>query len=220
MDTSKSLCCILGKNGLVFCAFVHQIIFGKTENNKFIKNESFYFDLNKICELFCAFFKLIKAFTNKNFQANGKLCSNDGYFYKWKLQEENSEVVINLSIEYQEQTTLQLQLSICDFNDIILLVSHLLLPSLGLKDKEAMVIQTILTLDLDQILKLKNDKAVNAFLKTHEKQFDLSYLESYNITLLISYHLDIIVAINTMKCLYNHNLNITHKNIDMMLSCH
>jgi len=219
MKTNKSFCSILGKNGLVFCAFLHQIVFGKVENDDFVENQYFEFSLNKICELFCAFFNLIKAITNKNFKANGLLCLKDTCQYQWKLHQENDDTIIILSIECNQKTTLQLNLTICDFNDVILLVSHLILPCLNLKDKETFVIQNILTLDLDQLLKLKNDKAIHVFLKNHEKEFDLTNIEAYNCTLLISYHLDVIVAIHNVKSLYNSDICIMVKNIEIMLSC-
>jgi len=219
MKTSESLCCILGKNDIVFCAFVHLIVFGKINNGEFVENQFFKFSLNKICQLFCAFFKLIKSFSKKDFTASGFLCDRSETMYKWKLQN-NSDAQIVLSIEINDTSIFELHLSICDFNDIILLASHMILPCLNLKTKEFSVLQLLITADLDQILKLKSEKAVKTFLESHQNNFALSNIEYYNISLIISYHLDIIVAINTMKSLYNQSLNITHQNIDMMLSCH
>ena len=78
----------------------------------------------------------------------------------------------------------------------------------------------ILTFDLDQILKFKNETSIHTFLKKHAHDFDLSAIEVHAIGLLIYYHLDIIVAIHTIKSLYNPVLSLTHKNIDYMLSAH
>ena len=58
------------------------------------------------------------------------------------------------------------------------------------------------------------------FLRRKDNAFDLNFSEVHSLSLLIYYHLDLLVAIHNMKSLYNPSLNITHRNIDMMLSCH
>lgn len=219
MKLDESFCCIFSKNDLVFCAFLHHIIFGKVENSEFKKNQYFQFSLNNICELFCAFFKIVKAYTQKDFKAEGQLCHHADCKYSWKLQNDNENIIIVFSIEVNGNSTLELSLSIIQFNDLVLLTSHMILPCLHLKNKETFVIQFILSLDLNQILSFKKKSLVSTFLKSHQAEFDLTSMEVYNIELIISYHLDVIVAINMMQSLYNQNLTITHTNIDKMLSC-
>ena len=73
--------------------------------------------------------------------------------------------------------------------------------------------------ELEFILKFKEESKIATFLKTLES-FNLSAFEVHSLSMLIFYHLDIIIAIHNIKSLYNPTLSITQKNIETMLSCH
>ena len=207
-------------NNLTFCAFNQKLVFGLMKNEKFEDGRYFEFSLNEICDLFCALFYIVKGFTKPNSELEGILCKKNGTLsYVWQI-EKNTETSIKLSHMNENCATYELFLTIPDFNDAVLLLGHLILPCLNLKEKEYKVFQLILTLDLEQILKFKNESLITVFLSHKDNAFDLNTLEMHSLSLLIYYHLDILVAIHNVKSLYNPSLNITHRNIDMMLSCH
>ena len=183
--------------GIRFCAFDQQIVFGKCQLEKFDEKKCFLIEIPEIPELFTALFHIVKTFSTVK-EGDGillKTTKNDQLFY-------------------------ELQLSILQFNDLIFLLGALILPSLNLKEKTLKIFSLILDLELDQILKFRQSKLLNQFLDKFKKVDEpLSAIEIHFTAILIQYHLDILVAIHCIKSLYNVDLNITNKNIEFMLSC-
>ena len=222
MAAVKELFRITSKTkNLTFCAFYQKIVFGVLQNDTFEEATSFQFNLNDICDLFCGLFYIVKGFTKPNAELQGTLCKkNEQFFYLWQIDKNHDGPLIKFKHKNQDRITFELCLTIPDFNDVVLLLGHLILPCLNLKDKEYKVFELILSLDLEQILKFKNDAMIITFLRRKDNAFDLNFSEVHSLSLLLYYHLDLLVAIHNMKSLYNPSLNITHRNIDMMLSCH
>lgn len=208
-------------NNLTFCAFYQKVVFGVFEDDTFKDNAYFEFNLNDICDLFCGLFYIVKGFTKPNTELKGTLCKkNENLYYEWEIDKHMDGPIIKLRHKNQDCITFEQCLTVPDFNDVVLLLGHLILPSLNLKDKEYKVFKLILTLDLEQILKFKNEAMIITFLSRKDNSFDLNFIEVHSLALLIYYHLDLLVAIHNLRSLYNPALNITHRNIDMMLSCH
>lgn len=220
MKVNEAIFSITAKSGLIFSVFIHKIVFGYTKDNCF-EEKCFVIDLNKICEVFCAFFQIVKNYTQKK-KSKGVLCKlSNTVQYHWELAIQNESTIITLTsiMNDSNDSNFELNLSILEFNDCVLILSNLILTARNLAEKEVQVFSKILNMELDQILKFKNEKMIFTFLKMHEKDFLLSSIETHNVSLLIQYHLDILVAINTMKSLYNAHLSTTQSNIDVMLSC-
>ena len=126
---------------------------------------------------------------------------------------------IKFFIKQASNISYEVLLTAFEFNDLILLLGNLILPSLLLPEGINEVFAKLITLDLDQILKLRNEKAILTFLESQIQNFNFSRKEIHHILILVHYHLDVIVAIHNIKSLYNPSLNLTLKNIDLMLSC-
>ena len=196
-------------------------MFGVLKDDNFEDGKCFEFSLSDICELFCGLFYIVKGFTKSDCENEGSLCKKSNEVsYVWRIENVNDETVIILTNKNCETITSQLSLTIPEFNDAVYLLANLILPCLNLKEKEFKIFQLILTLDLEQILKFKNDTLIHSFLNRKDGAFDLTSIEVHSISILIYYHLDLLVAIHNLKSLYNPGLNITHQNINMMLSCH
>ena len=207
--------------GIRFCAFDQQIVFGKCQLEKFDEKKCFLIEIPEIPELFTALFHIVKTFSTVK-EGDGILLKkrSSDITYLWKVAKCNEEAQVFLKTTKNDQLFYELQLSILQFNDLIFLLGALILPSLNLKEKTLKIFSLILDLELDQILKFRQTKLLNQFLDKFKKVDEpLSAIEIHFTAILIQYHLDILVAIHCIKSLYNVDLNITNKNIEFMLSC-
>ena len=221
MESKNSLLKIHSKiQSLLFCAFVNKIVFGKSEDDKFVNNKYFEININEISEVFCGLFYIVKAFSTKS-DASGLLSKkSESLFYKWEVKHQNKDAIIELLIYEANERKYQLSISILEFNDLVFLLGHLILPSLNLTGYTQRAFELISEMDLDQINKLKQEKQMKRFLDDFIKNIgDVSQFEANCIKILTQYHLDVIVAVHCIKSLYNNDLNITNSNINLMLSC-
>ena len=202
-----------------FCAFPHQIVFGKTENGVFKQWHYFKFSLHDVPLLFRGLFYIVKSFSI-DCGGEGLICKKvTGVLYQWKVSKVNGEQQILLYISEKDVVRFELKLSLLQFNDIVFLLGLIILPSLDLSQHGQSAFESIVELELEQILKFKQTKVLKDFLHDFKKANAVSEKEVYMISILVQYHLDIIVAIHCIKSLYNSDLNITNTNIDAMLSC-
>ena len=222
MDTNCAILTINSKiDGLKFCAFDQKIVFGTPHHDIFEESNSFEVKLNDLPLTFQAFFYIVKsAYTADATTQGAFLKKSDLLFYTWEIIKDSKGPIVLLFAKANDTILYKLQLSILQFNDVVLLLSMLILPALNVKDNVLSAFKSILALDLEQIIKLKCEKELRLFLTNYHKEHNfLSELDIHCISLLAHYHLDILVAIHNIKSLYNSNLSITKQNIDMMLSC-
>ena len=205
---------------LVFCAFFNKIAFGKSDEEKFEEKHHFEININEISEVFCALFYIVKAFSTLKDTTGTLLKKSDTIEYVWEVHLKKKDPLIFLRIFDTEQMTYELSMTIFEFNDMVFLLGNLILPALNLKTNEQRAFQLISEMDLDQINKLKQEKTLKQFFnELRHKIENISEFEIHCTSILTQYHLDTIVAIHCIKSLYNSELNITTKNINLMLSC-
>lgn len=199
-------------------AFEKKLCFGPLKQNRFEAGQFFEIALNDVFDFFCALFYIVKSFTTK-IEANGLLIQKTAEMkYTWRtLNKEN--FVIAFNVETNETIQYQIEMTLLQFNDILFLISNLLIYCLTISCKERLMFQKILQLNLDQILKFKTETILAKYLQEQRTSFDLTEIEMYRYCLLIFYNLDVIVAIHNIKSLYNPALSVTQKNINQMLSC-
>jgi len=221
VNLKEAIFCVNAKScDVSVCAFNKKLCFGPASEDNTLKNLKYFeIRLNDITDFFCALFYIVKSFTTKT-GSNGLLCSkNETVNYKWQTINDDS-FNIQFIIFKNGVEEFKLELSILQFNDILFLISHIILHCLSISIKETYIINNIILLDLDQLLQFKNETTLLNFLNQHKLDFDLNFVEIHQFSLWIFYNLDIIIAIHNIKSLYNPSLAITHKNIDKMLSCH
>ena len=221
IEIEKAIICVQSKiKDIVFSIFRHKIVFGKVSSEKYEEFKCFVFPLSEQSEIFCALLQIVKALSTSS-ENEGDLCKKTAQVtYAWKVSYNAQEPLIKFFIKQESSISFEVLFNALEFNDLILLLGNLILPSLLLTDGANEVFLRIITLDLEQILKLRNENAILRFLESHKDAFNLSGKEIHHVSILVHYHLDIIVAIHNIKSLYNPSLNLTLKNIDLMLSCH
>ena len=155
-----------------------------------------------------------------NSENEGNLCKKSSQAsYAWKVSKHSGNALIQFFIKEGSNIRFEVFFNALEFNDLILLLGNMFLPSLVLPEGANEAFIKIISFELDQILKFRNEKAIQTFLENHLVHFNLSRKNIYHILILVHYHLDVIVAIHNIKSLYNPSLNLTLKNIDRMLSC-
>ena len=221
MEFKNAILCVPTKlEEIVICAFKHKIVFGKDNNEKFEATECFELNHYQYCELFRGLFGIIKAYSRNTSETKGLFCKKCSTIsYTWEILNPGIEATIKLVVENNSKQGYQIILSILEFNDLVLLLGNLILPSLNLNESANSVFRLILCFDLDQILKFKKEDYITNLLREKKQHLSLSEIEIHRIAILVHYYLDIIVAIHCIKSLYNTDLNITQKNIELMLSC-
>lgn len=220
MEIQKALISVQSKiKDICFGTFRHKIVFGKLCNEKFEEFKCFELSLSELSEIFCGLFQIVKAIST-NSENEGNLCKKSSQAsYAWKVSINSGIVLIQFFIKQASTINFEVSLNTLEFNDLILLLGNLILPSLVLPEGAHEVFVRIINLDLDQILKFRNENAIKTFLEKHLQDFNLSRKDMHHVLILVHYHLDVIVAIHNIKSLYNPSLNLTLKNIDRMLSC-
>ena len=96
-----------------------------------------------------------------------------------------------------------------------------MLPSLNLQPKYFSFFQYLSQLELNDLLSLKTIAQIESVLVNFIKQQQLEFspLDIFNLSVLIEYHLDIIVAKNKILSFYNENNSTTQENIKRMEDC-
>ena len=222
MEFKNAILCVPTKlEEIVICAFKHKIVFGKEKNEKFELDECFEFNHYQYCDVFRGLFGIIKAYSRSTNDTKGLFCKKSATLsYTWEIVfNAESDPSIQLIVEKNSEKGYQIILSILAFNDLVLLLGNLILPSLNFNESANSVFRLILRFELDQILKLKQEECITNVLKEKKQLLSLSEIDIHRISILVHYYLDVIVAIHCIKSLYNTDLYITQKNIELMLSC-
>ena len=206
---------------IVIAAFDHKVVFGRNCGQKFETLQCFEINHNHVCEVFRGLFYIIKAYSKNSSDTNGSLCKKSAsILYTWKIEPSiGNEPTILLIIQNNGNECYKLSLTIVHFNDIVLLLGNLILPSLNLSESANSVFEFILQLELEHLLQLKNAKSIDNLLLKNKNLLGLTQIEIHRISILVYYHLDVIIAIHTTKSLYNPELSLIHKNIDLIVSC-
>ena len=220
IDIEKAIVSVQSKiKDIVFSTFRHKIVFGKASNEKYEEFKCFEFSLSELSEIFCGLFQIVKALSTSS-ENEGDLCKKTTQLiYSWKVSNNSGQPSIQFLIKKEFKIIFEVFFNALEFNDLILLLGNMILPSLVLPEGANEAFIKIISFELDQILKFRNEKAVRTFLETHMEPFNLTRKELHHVLILVHYHLDVIVAIHNIKSLYNPSLNLTLKNIDLMLSC-
>ena len=221
MEVQNAIFSIRAKfDNFVFCAFDHQILFGTPSYGKFEPFKCFEVNHYEMCDLFCGLFYIVKSISTNVNTKKGVLCKKSNVLsYFWEIVNESNKKMICFSIEQNSNICYKYDFKISHFNDTVFSIGNLAISCLKLSEKSQTITQHVLNLDLDQILKFRKEDCLKMFLRSQKQNFHLSSIEEHEIYLQIFYHLDVIVAIHNIKSLYNNDLNLTHKNIDTMLSC-
>ena len=208
MEIGKAIISVQSKiQDIVFSTFRHKIVFGKPLNEKYEELKCFEFSVAELSEIFCGLFQIVKA-VSTNTENEGDFCKKSVQVtYAWKVS--MGPTLIKFFIKQIANISFEVKFNALEFNDLIFLLGNLILPSLVLTEGANEAFIKITSLDLDQILKLRNEKAIQTFLENHKAAFNLSQLEIHHTLILIHYHLDVIVAIHNIKSLYNPSLNLS-----------
>ena len=160
IDIDKAIVSVQSKiKDIVFSTFRHKIVFGKASNEKYEEFKCFEFSLSEMSEIFCGLFQIVKALSTSS-ENEGDLCKKTTeVIYSWKVSKHSGNALIQFFIKEGSNIRFEVFFNALEFNDLILLLGNMILPSLVLPEGPNEAFVKIISLDLDQILKLRNEKA-------------------------------------------------------------
>jgi len=200
LHVSNSNICLISDNNLFCTSFPAKIIIGNVEKCEYIKNQFFEFekaDIVPFCQSICTIVKSIA--TQKDSKGILVEKSNSLYIYIY----EYSKKTLYFVIETLSETVFKVPFNLEEFNEIILIFSQLILPSLCLENDALELLEFVSYCTQDEILNLRSYQDCKQLLaKKHyvlQKNFYCSYILCY---------IDILVIVNRLRSLYNKDIKI------------
>lgn len=131
---------------------------------------------------------------------------------------ENFEQKIIFGIELNLNVSFELCLTDVEFNNFILVLKQLIIPTLCFNPCHTLVFKTALSCELNEILKLKTDRSAEAFVKKTLSSLNASYGDYYSSEIFLTYYLEIILVNHLLHTLYNPAENLSAKIITAITS--
>lgn len=201
----------LKKDDIFMSALPFKLLFGIIDFSQKQYKAKQYFEIPifQIHQWYLAFVKIIEAFTNTSKTTEGPITIlNDSVTYYWKLLNKN----IIFGIETNLNVSFEVLLTDLEFNNFVLVLKQLIIPTLCFKPCHTLVFKTALLCELNDILKLKTDQNAEAFVnKTLSSSKNLSYDDYYSSQIFLTYYLEIIIVNNLLNTMYNPAENLTSK---------
>ena len=220
MELKNAILTIISKQKVVFSAFKQKIVFGFINNDAFVPNQCFEFEVCDFYKIFIGLFQIVKTLSHNSNDVSGIFCQKELETYMWQCNFENDTFIVTLSLKRNDTAMFDLAFNPTEFNDIPRLLSQLMLLSLNLEDKYFKIFRLATECELTRLLKLKDltqiEDLVLSLCKTNDV---LSHAEKYCCSLLIDYHLDVIIAINKIFSFYNKAINSTNEIVNLMENC-
>lgn len=227
MELSKAIFSVHSKKQDLFVsAFKYKVVFGFLKDTLSYEEEtSFQFEFSSYHKIYIGFFPIIKCISKKSNVKDGVLIQKENYCYRWMINEGSSSITIHLSIQRtnknsrnESQLTLNLTLSLEEFNNLVFLISNMCLISLDLSYENFTIFETFSSFETDRILSCQNKDNLKQELAnlTHPKITDVKLFIACE---LVFYNLDIIFCVHRLRSFVNEELLFSNLNIKQMLDC-
>jgi hypothetical protein len=196
LETFTLLLAVKHKNCFIGCV-EGQIIFGKVNSRQFEDNYSVIINLTDIVDVYCGIIKLLSC------TVNGPYPSEKINFLKtssWQALSRNNIVLI---IEKNKsQKTLEFDYE--SFNSLLFCFAKVLLPSLGLNEKEKLLLHKIISLPIDSIVMLKDPQ--KCFLYCNDLD-NREKVDAFNLSTLISHYCDVLIVYKKILSIWDESFN-------------
>lgn len=183
LETIVLLLAVKHKNCFVGCV-KGQIIIGNINSDQFEDNSSVVICLTDIVDVYCGIVKLIACIVNGPYPSEKitflETCS-------WQALNRNNILLI---IEKNgSQKTLEFDYE--SFNSFLYCFAKVILPCLGLNEKEKLLLHKIALLPTDSIVTLKDPQQCYLYCKKLDEGHQM---DAYNLSTLIAHYCDILVV--------------------------
>lgn len=187
---------ILCANGNLCCAtFPPQIVIGFVEHSVFKNNEFFVFVKSDFFPLYASITKIVNNIANGITHDETGIISTkeDGNIYYWCLNQGS----ICLGIKCESKIVLQHSFSLENFNDFVIILSQLILPTICFKDDVFKCLDFASGCAIETLLKISNvNESVDFLKQTYSSSDHILAINLY-------YYLETVIIVKKMKSLYN-----------------
>jgi len=206
----------LKRDNLLIGVFKHCVLLGQlNDSERFDLDKSFIFYHFQFSLVFHGIWTILKTISGNSTEKNGTfLTHSENDKYSWQLTN-SKKIRLN-----KTNDVACLTFELAEFNDLILIFSRSFLFCLNLKPDEFQLLNQLSDFSLDELVDLDSFAKIDKFLILNTDQLELSgmnILQKNIFSVLIFYHLDIIIVVHKLKCLYNDSLSITKTNVELIL---
>lgn len=184
----------------IFCAsFPTKIVIGNVENGQFINNQYFEFDKCDIPCLTRSIVEMVQSIANTATKKAIFLSKGEHFKYYWEY--EGTLKTVYILSENHSEITFKVPFSLEEFNDLISILTFLILPSLCLDNNACQLLHFVSDCPLEEIVPIKTLQEYYDYLKA--KNFPLQH---FNLCAYLLHYKEILISLIQLKSLYNHDL--------------
>lgn len=199
LKIQNSITTIVCDNNLCLSAFPTMLVFGKINNYEYDKNTSFRFFKTDFIDLYTSIVKIVTEVAVKSTK-NGMILQRkaENLVYFWSVKQIEDCTIISMGIESSSEITTKVHFSLEEFNDFVLILSQLFLPTICFDFTMVQFLNKACSAPLNEILELRTVENCDKFVSKYKLSFEtIPYLICYK---------EILVVICKLKSLYNPNL--------------
>jgi len=179
-----------------------QIILGSVASMKFDENCCVIISIKDIVDFYCGLIKLFSLIAAGPYPSD-KVSFLD--YYSWQALNRN-HVILGIKRNDTQRT---IEFDYESFNSLIFCFSKVLFVSLGLREKEKILLHQIAAMSPDTIISLKDPQQCSIFCK------DLN-TDAFNLSVLVTHYLDIIIIYKKLLSVWDESFN--KMNIERILT--
>jgi hypothetical protein len=208
----------LKKSEIFMSSFAGKIVIGEPNYLGYLDSQSFQFKHNEFLDLYLSLVKIVQYFAcDSNIEDKGLILTpseNIIYFWSGKVvqKNQNTEKVVKLGKEINDNITFEIILNIDQFNEVVYTFSLLMLTCLCLKSTEIEVIEDITEeLSITRLLSFKRKKVCSRYLKEYIKAKEIDNISDYNLCQLLIYYNELIIIYKKIKSMINPVIHEIHR---------
>lgn len=198
-DLKNALLLLFSDNNLCCASFPGNLVIGAIDQETFIQNQYFEFTKSDLRNLYKAVIEIVACIAKNTEKKDAILKKEDeSIVYFWSF----SNTTVYIGIETISTTTYKIPFSLDEFNDFVLILSKLIMPTLCLKSEPFLLLEFVSDFPPKEFLALKDFADVLKFL--HSKKYNLfdSTFATY-----ILYYKEILLIVSMLKSLHNQERN-------------
>lgn len=200
MFSVKNSSLLLVSDNNLFCAsFPAKVIIGNTKNYEFITNEYFEYEKKDFINLCQAIICIVKTIALAKGDKGILIEKDVDLRYFWIY--ESSMKIVFLGIEKDPNIIFKIPFTLNEFNDFILILTQLLLPSLCIDIDAMKLLDFASNCSPNEIVQIKTFHQCSSYLESKNFPIPNNYHCAY-----LLYYKEIIVVLNRLKSMFNYDI--------------
>jgi len=187
-------------------AYPRKIVFGPVEKQTFLSKNTICIDLMNFKLFYLAILKILSIFQQDKISISESkdLFSFDSNKFSWHM--DSTQCVRFFISSNTDEVIGRLRFDLVEFNELLHLFSHCILPSLLLPNLDLEFLDSVVQLDFLKIIELRDSSKAEKFISKSERFLHKSF--SYRI--LLQCHFDLVIIANKLKSFINDDILPNH----------